>query len=149
MRDTADELRAAVAEAVGRLHTIPEIAAQEPRAEGKWSRKEILGHLVDSALNNHQRFVRAQLTEDFSFPGYAQDEWVARQGYAERPWPEIVDTWRTANQHLAHTIERIAPEARAHICRIGDDPHDPPLTLDWWVRDYLRHMRHHLAQILE
>jgi len=149
MRESADELRAEVAEALRRLQTIPDIAAETPRAEGKWSRKEILGHLVDSAFNNHQRFIRAQLTEDLSFPGYAQDEWVARQGYADRAWSEIIDTWRAANHHLACTIEHIPADARAHICRIGDDHYDPPRTLEWWVRDYLRHMRHHLTQILE
>jgi hypothetical protein len=149
MHDVADELRNEVAEAVRRLQTIPDIAASEPRAEGKWSRTEILGHLVDSAFNNLHRFVRAQLTSDLSFPGYEQDEWVARQGYRDRAWSEVIDTWRVANHHLAHAIERIPETARAHIVRIGDDPHDPPTTLEWWVRDYLRHLRHHLAQILE
>jgi hypothetical protein len=149
MRDTAEELRAEVTQAVRRLLTIPDVAAVEPRAEGKWSRNEILGHLVDSAFNNQHRFVRAQLTPDLSFPGYAQDEWVARQGYRERAWGEIVETWRSANLHLAHTIERIPEAARAHVVRIGDDPYDPPVTLEWWVRDYLRHLRHHLTQILE
>lgn len=147
MRDVADELRSEVAQTGRRLQVIPDVAADEPRAEGKWSRKQILGHLLDSALNNHQRFVRAQLTGELTFPGYEQDEWVSRQGYQERPWAEIIQLWQLANLHLAHTIERIPASARAHICRIGDDPHDPPVTLEWWVRDYLRHLRHHLSQI--
>jgi DinB family protein len=147
MRDVAFELRSAVVEAGPRLRALEEARAGAPRDEGKWTRKEILGHLVDSAANNHQRFVRAPLAGgELVFPGYAQDEWVSRQGYRERPWLEIVELWEQLNRHLAHAIERIPEDARQAACRIGTSP---PATLEWWVRDYLRHLRHHLAQILE
>ena len=145
MQEVADELRGEVAAAVVRLQSIADSRAGTPPAPGKWCPKEILGHLIDSAMNNHQRFVRGQLTAELVFPGYAQDEWVARQGYRERPWPEILDLWQRLNLHLAHTIERLPAGARSTACRIGEAP---PATLEWWVRDYLRHLRHHLAQIL-
>lgn len=146
MLDVAAELRSVVAEAEPRLRSLDEARATAARGQGKWSAKEILGHLVDSAANNHQRFLRAPLVDELVFPGYAQDEWVARQGYCDRPWLEILELWRQLNRHLAHTIERIPEGARARVCRIGDDA---PASLEWWVRDYVRHLRHHLAQIVE
>jgi hypothetical protein len=145
MRDVAQELRSAVALAVPRLQSIEDDAASTPRAAGKWCPKEILGHLVDSAVNNHQRFLRVQLLPELTFPGYAQDEWVSRQAYRDRPWLEIVDVWRHMNGHLAHVIERIPASDLEKTLHIGDNP---KATLEWWTRDYVRHLRHHLEQIL-
>jgi len=145
MRAVADDLRAVVAEVHPRLSAITDAAAGVPRAAGKWSRKEILGHLVDSAANNHQRFVRAQLESALTFPSYEQEAWVARQGYGERPWSEIVTLWLHLNGHVARAAERIATADAAKLCRIGD--HEP-VTLEFIVQDYVRHLRHHLAQIL-
>lgn len=146
MQAVATELRSAIDAATPRLRGLDDPRATIARAEGKWCPKEILGHLVDSAANNHQRFIRAPLAEELVFPGYAQDEWVTGQGYRDRPWLEIVELWGQLNRHLAHAIERIPPQAHARPCRIGDAP---PATLEWLVRDYLRHLRHHLAQILD
>jgi hypothetical protein len=145
MRDVADDLRTAVSQARPRLEAIRDEAAALPCASDKWSRKEILGHLVDSALNNNQRFVRAQLQGALVFPGYEQDGWVERQGYAARPWSDVIALWSGLNLHLAHVMERIPEGERAKVCRIGDDP---PVTLEFIVRDYVVHLRHHLEQIL-
>ena len=60
-----------------RLATISdEIASYQP-ATGRWSKKEILGHLIDSAANNHQRFVRAQFVQSLDTPSYEQERWVS------------------------------------------------------------------------
>ena len=145
MREVAQELRSAIEEAMPRLRALDEASAARPRATGKWCSKEILGHLVDSAANNHQRFLRVQLASELVFPGYQQDEWVARQGYRDRAWVETLDLWQRLNGHLAHLIERLPESDRTKTLRIGDQP---PSPLEWWVRDYVRHLRHHLAQIL-
>jgi hypothetical protein len=79
--------------------TVPDTAARAPYAPGKWSTKEVVGHLIDSAANNHQRFVRAQWTDDLLCPTYAQDEWVRTQRYQEAPWPDLVELFRTYNRH--------------------------------------------------
>src|SRR5262245_9114940 len=84
--------------ALGRLS---EADVTEDRGAGKWTRKQILGHLIDSAFNNHQRFMRAQLTGVGRFEGYAQDSWVAIHRYHDRPWTDLVDLWRLVNDHLA------------------------------------------------
>jgi len=142
---TSEDLRAEIETAVPRLRALGESDAMRDRGPGKWVRKEILGHLIDSAANNHQRFVRARLGDRLVFPSYEQDKWVAWQGYRQRPWRELVDLWETLNRHVAHVIAS-TPSARLGTpCVIGDDE---PATLAWLMEDYVRHLRHHLAQIV-
>ena len=145
MKDVADDLRAEVRRATERLHGLSESAAAASRGDGKWTRKEILGHLVDSAANNHQRFVRAQFANPFVWPGYEQDAWVSVHRYGSRPWGELLDLWAGLNGHLAYVIEHLPADRLSTECRIGSET---PAGLEWWVRDYVRHLRHHLGQIL-
>src|SRR6187549_2095402 len=84
--EIGSRLLAQVRAAEPRLTSLPEAKADRPRAPGKWSPKQILGHLTDSAANNHQRFVRAQEQDPLKLPGYAQEHWVACQHYEQRPW---------------------------------------------------------------
>lgn len=93
MKPLADELRSQVDAASGRLRAITDAEATVSRGAGKWTTKDLLGHLIDSAANNHQRVVRAQLEEAYSGPGYAQEAWVAAQQYRDRSWTELVELW--------------------------------------------------------
>ena len=111
---------------------------------GKWSKKEILGHLIDSAVNNHQRFVRAQHCEALAFPEYAQDAWVANQNYNDVEWKDLIELWVLFNRHLVHVILQISSGDLETVCHIGDDP---PMTVRELVVDYVAHMRHHLGQL--
>src|SRR5262249_14513793 len=95
--------------------------ASEPRAAGKWSPKQIIGHLVDSAANNHQRFVRAQQGAGLAMPGYEQDHWVGSQRYQDESWADVVALWHLYNRHLAHVIARIPVSKRDVPCTIGED----------------------------
>ncbi len=126
------------------LMTIPDEQAAERPGEGKWSKKEILGHLIDSASNNHQRFVRLLLQKELSLPGYEQEEWVRAQAYHERPWGDLVALWAGYNLHLAQLIADVPPEALEHECRIGDAE---PKNLAQLMEEYLRHLLHHIGQI--
>ncbi len=140
----AEEIRTLVQAEGARLRGISATGTAAPRAPGKWSRREVVGHLIDSAVNNHQRFVRAQLADTLDFPGYTQNEWVSCQGYVEEDWAELVALWIAVNRHIAHVVERI-PQAKLSVpCRIGAGE---PLALDALVADYLRHVRHHLEQV--
>ena len=111
----------------------------------EWSKKEILGHLIDSAANNHQRFVRAAYKVADRFPTYNQDEWVRIQRYNDAPWPSLVALWSAYNLHLSRVIECIPEDAESSPCKIGKKE---PVTLEFVVRDYLRHLQHHLKDIL-
>ena len=146
MTELATELRAEIESALARLRKFTESDVTRDRGAGKWVKKEILGHLIDSAANNHQRFVRAQFEDPFVGPGYEQDAWVALHRYRQRPWTELLDIWAALNRQVARAIESV-PENRLNTrCIIGTNE---PGTLEWWMRDYLVHMRHHLDQIFE
>jgi DinB superfamily len=144
MRELADELRAEVGQAAEKLKSMGEDGAGRSRGPGRWVGKEILGHLIDSAANNHQRFVRAQLVSPLVMPGYDQEAWVSLHRYRERPWAELVELWVALNTHLAVVMEGVPPEKLQTPCRIGDGE---PGTLEWLMRDYLRHLKHHLEQL--
>ena len=152
-----NEFRETVTSATARLSELtPDQAARES-APGEWSPKEILGHLIDSANNNHQRFVRAQFTDDLVFPGYEQDRWVDVQKYREASWPDLIQLWSTYNLHLLHVISVIPestltkPRVRHNLDQIAWQMvnTNEATTLEYFIRDYVGHLRHHLDQIFE
>src|SRR5690242_17625545 len=100
MNSLIDRWRRDVDDMAATLRALPDEIARRRPAPGKWSVKEIVGHLIDSAANNHRRFVLAQIREGLTFDGYEQDEWVAAQRYQESPWPALAELWRAYNQHL-------------------------------------------------
>lgn len=136
-------LASVVAHALPLLSAIPEDAASKKPAPNKWSKKEILGHLIDSAANNHQRFMRLQLQTEISLPGYDQDDWVRLNRYQQTTWNEIVALWSAYNRHLASVIESLDDSALGHVWHSPDGD----VTLEFIASDYVRHLRHHLAQI--
>ena len=141
---TADRLLDVVGSAAAKLAAMTDREAAGRPAPGTWCPKEVVGHLLDSAANNHHRFVRGQLAPELQFPGYEQERWVAAQGYAEAPWGELVELWRLENRRLASVIRRIPAEKLSTPCRIGSGN---AVSLGWIVEDYLRHVEHHLEQI--
>lgn len=143
MEELAGELLRAIDDACDELRGMNDEAASVKPAPDVWSIKEILGHLADSAANNHQRFVRAQQSP-LSLPGYDQDHWVASQGYQERSWQDLLTFWAAYNRHLAHVIRRIPDAALDVPCRIGPSA---PVSLRFLAEDYLVHLRHHLGDI--
>lgn len=151
----ATDLRATVARAAEELCAVSADDAARSPGPGRWSAKEIVGHLVDSAANNHPRFVAARWSDDLVFAGYDQDRWVEAQHYGESPWPELVMLWRAYNDHLARVmastpIDALLREHRRHnLHEIAwrTIPADQPATLDYLMSDYVAHLKHHLRQI--
>ena len=141
----AQDLRAVLETAPPLLERISDAQAAAPRRPGGWSRKEILGHLLDSAANNHHRFVRAQMEAELVMPGYAQEEWVSAQKYQGRAWSDLIAFWILYNRHLAHVMETAPPATLQRACRIGGAD---AVTLEFLMIDYVVHLKHHLAQIL-
>jgi hypothetical protein len=142
----ADDLIATVEAAAGRLRRLDAAVVSHQPAPDRWTIKEVLGHLIDSASNNHQRFVRAQFTAELKFPKYEQNEWVRCQFYNEMDWADLVEFWRRYNLHLAHVIRRVPADSLAVRCIIGDYQ---PVTLQFLIEDYVAHLKHHLTKIAE
>jgi hypothetical protein len=101
--------------------------------------------MIDSAANNHQRFVRASLDGGYAGPLYAQEGWVAAHGYNEMPWATLLAWWQTYHEILKAVVERIPAEKLDAECHVGDNE---PVTLRFLIEDYIAHQKHHLAQIL-
>ena len=146
MKDTANQIRRTVDEASAAMVRMkPDEVSLRRRPDG-WSKKEILGHLIDSAANNHQRFVRASYHAAASFPTYDQNAWVRIQQYQASEWVGLVTLWSAFNRHLSDVIDRIPEEAKSSPCNVGKAE---PVTLGFVVTDYLRHLQHHVSQILD
>lgn len=145
MKDFLNDFEHTLTEAVQRLNSISPEQANLARAAGKWTRKEILGHLIDSAANNHQRFVRVPLQAGVSLPGYQQNDWVNLQSYQDYDWQQLVSFWHFYNLHLLHVVKHIPITALKHTFILNG----ATLELEFVVRDYLRHLKHHLEQIFE
>ncbi len=143
---TADQLLQVLDSTLPFLQSLsPETVSQRP-APDRWTIQEVLGHLIDSAANNHQRFVRAQFTSELIFPKYEQNEWIRSQHYGDADWPALVTLWAAYNRHLAHVIRHVDPAALPVRCVIG--PYEP-VTLGYLIEDYVVHLNHHLAKIRE
>ena len=145
MRKTIEEFKSVIDEALPVFCELTEAESAAKPAPDKWSKKEIIGHLIDSASNNHQRFVRAQLSAELKLPGYDQETWVKTQEYVTEPWQSLVQLWSAYNRHLIHLVSAIPEGVFQHYCFIGENE---PVTLEFLVRDYVRHLKHHVDQIL-
>ncbi len=131
--------------------TIPSLIRQIPDEEffhkpapGKWSKKETLGHLIDSATNNHQRFVRGQF-ENTPFIVYDQDNWVTCSRYNDMPGSHVIAFWESYHRHLIEVIKYIPAESLSRTCKTNEPE---PVTLQWLIEDYVKHQEHHLRQIV-
>ena len=126
------------------LLALPPELAGTPWRDGGWTRKQIVGHLLDSATNNRQRFVRASIDGQYTGPGYAQDAWVAAHGYANQPWDTLLQWWRVEHEILAAAVDHIPEERLEASCTVGAGE---PVTLRFLIEDYLAHQRWHFAQL--
>jgi hypothetical protein len=144
MTDVAKQLREILENTKPRLLSFSEQHVSEKPFPEKWSLKEILGHLVDSASTNHQRIVRMQEKRDIGSFGYEQMHWVRSQHYNDEQWGDLVNIWYYYNRHLAHIIEHVNKKSLANTCEMD---YPEPATLEYVIHDYVRHMQHHLGQI--
>src|SRR5580658_6286781 len=140
----AREFRAELGVLQAVLLGLPPELADTPWRQGGWTRKQIVGHLLDSATNNRQRFVRAGVDGRYAGPKYAQDQWVKAHGYAEQDWETLLRWWQVEHSILAAVVDRIPEERLGTECVVGDNT---PVTLRFLIEDYLDHQRWHFAQL--
>jgi hypothetical protein len=113
-------------------------------APAKWSKKEVIGHLTDSAANNIQRFVRMQY-ENIPFIIYDQNEWVNLQYYKNKNSSEVIQLWELLNRHIVHILKNVPEKNYLLLCKTNEPE---PVTLLWLAEDYVTHLEHHLKQIV-
>ena len=156
MQDYVKDLRATIESATPKLLEISDDDSARPVKTGNWCPRQIIGHLIDSAANNHRRFVTGQYQDDLVFAGYDGDQWVDAQQYKSADWKDLVSLWKAYNLHLRRVME-VAPEElrlqqrnRHNFDQIASRTVSPdqPTTLDYLMEDYVVHLKHHLRQIL-
>ncbi len=152
-----DKLLGTLEKYVNHLEGLLDAQASQKPTPGKWSAKEILGHLIDSACNNHRRFVIAQRMDNLVFDGYDQEHWVAAQHYQSASWQDLIKLWKQYNDHIARIIDLIPSDLlekkhqthNMHMVAWKTIPENEPVTLHYFIDDYINHMEHHLNQIIE
>ncbi|WP_414851011.1 DinB family protein [Brevibacillus sp. IT-7CA2] len=145
MNDLLSRLSQIIAVVPQQLKALPETSLSTRPAPNKWSSKEILGHLCDSAVNNLFRFINLQIVEEpFSVQKYDQDRWVRLQNYQLASTVDIVQFWIYLNKSIIRVISTTPEEKYSCMCKL---PNGNTVTFQWLVSDYLSHMEHHLRQI--
>ncbi|WP_263367909.1 DinB family protein [Edaphobacter bradus] len=141
--ELGERLEGALHKGISWLVTLSEADACVPEQEGKWSAKEVMGHLTDSAVNNLGRIVRMQGAEEQNLPGYDQEAWVERQDYRGREWAGVLGLWFALNEHIAWTIRHVEKRSLANEGVVAGGR----LTLGFLIEDYVAHMEHHLRAL--
>ncbi|WP_090827507.1 DinB family protein [Paenibacillus sp. yr247] len=145
MKPTIESLNHWITELPAKIYAMSEFDLSDRTQPNKWSKKEILGHLSDSALNNLQRFVRAQYEDQpYVVIKYAQNQWVELMNYQNLPIDHIVNLWLSLNKQIAEVIAKIPEDKLQSSCEIGEEQ---TVTLEWIIKDYMEHLEHHLKQI--
>ncbi len=144
MRPAIEHLEKIVRIYTRRLEGLSDEKYAWKREPGKWSKKEILGHLVDSAMNNIRRFIVAQY-EDSPIILYQQDLWVKITDYQHYPTRDLITLWNLLNRHICIVLTNMSPDITRRTCSMGGQPQ----TMEWVIADYINHLLHHLHQILD
>src|SRR6185295_5367604 len=107
--ESAARLHEAIGDAFQIFQRVDETRTTRMKPGGGWCARQVLGHLIDSACNNHRRFVLGQSPDIRKYDGYAQNDWVGRQHYDKVPWRDLVALWTSYNRHLAHVMSCAPP----------------------------------------
>ena len=141
----AADLHAALTEGLGLFAGVDDALSGVRSKPDGWCAREIVGHLIDSACNNHRRWVIGQTPGLAKFDGYEQNDWVSRQRYAHEPWGDLVALWAAYNRHLRYVISN-TPADHLRMSATAPDG-DGAVTLGFLMQDYVGHIRHHLEQV--
>ena len=142
------------------LRSLPEDVISTRFNHQNRSIKMLLGHLVDSASNNHQRMVRLQYAPRVGhcipdgergmlvFPDYTQDNdlWIRLQDYQSEDWDTLISLWKHYNLHIAHIIGCVDP---AKLSAYWLDYQGNQVTLNDMILGYTVHLKLHIGHIHE
>jgi ribosomal protein L6P/L9E len=145
MKKTAKTLQQTLNKALPLLKAISKEAAAEKPQPNKWSKKEIIGHLIDSACNNHQKMVRTQFQKHLDFVGYQQDDWVEIQQYQQADWSKLLKIWIAYNLQIVHLIKTVSKKSLKNTLSINGEG---LYSLEFIMQDYVVHLEHHLKTVL-
>ena len=142
MRSIASELEAIINHQLSLLRAIPETEMALKQSDAKWSKKEIVGHIIDSAQNNIRRFIVAQYENEPKIV-YDQNKWVTISGYQNYALDELINLWYSLNKHICNILKNMPEEMAMCTCETGEVH-----TIEWLAKDYIKHLRHHMHQVL-
>jgi len=145
MQQVISQLNAIVNQYTALFNNIPGEAITQKPAPGKWSKKEIIGHLIDSAQNNIQRFVRAQYAQQPHIV-YQQNEWVAAANYQEYNRTDLVALWALLNRHICIILAAMPEDVYSRKVKLGPNG-ETLVTVQFLADDYIVHHLHHIHQI--
>ncbi len=142
--DFITDFRETILQAYSEMQRISDNIASNKKDATQWSIKEVIGHLIDSASNNHQLFIRMQIDKEIRLPFYQQVDFVRISNYQSEDWTILLDFWKLYNLHLVHIVENIDEQKLENV---WITPKGEKLDLKFVVEDYLIHLKHHLSQI--
>ena len=146
MKNTVDELKRVLKDMEPKIMAIDDVEFSAKPRPDKWSKKEVIGHLVDSAQNNLRRFITAQY-EDRPRIVYEQDFWVNANAYQTASKADVVSLWRLVNERICAILAGMPPSAYTMLCNTNKEEPEYK-TLEWLAADYVRHMKHHMNQVI-
>ena len=157
MQEFIGEFKNVIGSYEEKLRTISEEQSGLKPAPNKWSTKEILGHLIDSSINNTVRFVKGQFQGNLIFQGYQQNEWVHAQNYQDAEWNYLIDLWKLNNLQIIRIVEYIPADVLSKMYTEHNFenisghalPKGTTASLEYFIKDYYVHMKHHLNQIFK
>lgn len=147
MKNVTRELSELTSEYTGKFNAIHDSEFSNKPLPNKWSKKEVVGHLIDSAQNNLRRFIVAQYETQAPYIVYEQDFWVNANGYQQMKKEEVITLWRLVNERICNVLNAMPESNYEKQCNTGDSEVQLH-SLQWLAEDYIRHMKHHLNQII-
>ena len=147
MKKVTEELQSIVVDFVDRISSMSEKEFSAKPLPNKWSKKEVLGHLIDSAQNNMRRFICGQYESSPPHIIYDQDFWVSANAYSQANSEHVIQMWQHINDRLCDVLNTMPESNYTKVCNTGRGS-EQLRTLEWLAEDYVKHMKHHLNQII-
>lgn len=148
MKDVINELDEIVIDFTKKLKAFSEAELTEKPLPNKWSKKEVVGHLIDSGQNNLRRFIVCQQATTPPKIVYEQDFWVQANNYQKMEGKDVIELWRLVNHQISHVLSTMPSDKYAKTCDTSKDK-EQLRSLEWLASDYVKHLKHHLNQVIK